>query len=102
MRPVRFQTGELTREACRWREGEAWGAVVRGQSSGGRLCSSMADVEVVASGDPSVVLRLGGRYAVIRHEPIEEKMCGAELTEEIGCQWLLRNFQRGAAESDAR
>jgi hypothetical protein len=62
----------------------------------------MADVEVVASGDPIVVLRLGGRYAVIRHEPIEEKMCGAELTEEIGCQWLLRNFQRGAAESDAR
>jgi hypothetical protein len=32
---------------------------------------------------------------------LKKKMCGAELTEEMGCQWLLRNFWRGATESDA-
>jgi hypothetical protein len=39
---------------------------VRGRSSGKRLRTSMPDIEVVASSDPSEVLRLGGGYAVVR------------------------------------
>jgi hypothetical protein len=46
---------------------------VRGWSSGGRLHTSMPDVEVVAGGDPGEVLRLGGGYAVIRANPIRKR-----------------------------
>jgi hypothetical protein len=56
--------------------------VVRGQSSGGRLCMSTPDVEVVAGGDPVEVLWLGRGYAVVRHEPIWKKRRDAKLTEE--------------------
>jgi hypothetical protein len=62
-----------------------WGAhlsgvpAVRGWSSGGRLRTSKSDVEVVADGDPNMVLRLGGGYAIVRAEPLRKRKrgCGA-------------------------
>jgi hypothetical protein len=52
---------------------------VRGRSSGGRLHTSMPDVDVVADSNPGEVLQLGGGYAVVRAEPIQKRRrgCGA-------------------------
>jgi hypothetical protein len=51
----------------------------RGRSLGERLCMSTPDIEVVVSGDPGEVLRLGGGYAVVRAKPIRKRKrgCGA-------------------------
>jgi hypothetical protein len=45
-------------------------SATRGRSSGRRLRTSLPDVEMVAGGDHGEVLRLGGGYAVVRHELI--------------------------------
>jgi hypothetical protein len=63
--------------------------VVRGWSSGGRVHSSMPNVEVMAGGDPDEVLQLG--------EGGMRSLCTSQLKKknarvEMGWQWLLSNF----------
>jgi hypothetical protein len=64
-------------------------SVVRGWSSGGRVHSSMPNVEVMAGGDPDEVLQLG--------EGGMRSLCTSQLKKknvrvEMGWQWLLSNF----------
>jgi hypothetical protein len=47
--------------------------VARGWSSGGQLRTSTPNVEVVADGDPSEVLWLGGGYAAVWAEPLQKR-----------------------------